>query len=554
MTTTTNGRATARRAARQSADSSRHPLAGTATLVRFMLRRDRIRLLSWSGGLGLFVLYLVTALPTLAETEDDLAATTQLYTEPVGRLLTGPGYGFDEPTFERFAANGYGLYFLIIAAIMSILLVVRHTRVEEQTGRAELVRANVVGRHALLSATMIMAVITNVVVSVVVAVLMIAVGGYGTAGSVLFAAGIAATGLAFAGVAVITVQLSQYSRVAASLAGAVLGLAFVLRAGGDMADAGGTVLSWSSPLAWAQQTAPFVLDRWWPLLLTVGLAVVTAAIGAMLSGRRDLGASFVAVRPGRDRAAPHLGTPLGLAWRLQRASIVGWTIALAVAGLIFGAYADSLLDAMGDLPEELLDVLGADDIVGGYLALIVLFMALLAAAFALLAVHGWRDEETSGRAEPVLATPVSRTIWLGVNAVVTAAGVIFMLAVAGLATGIGAAAVTSDASHIGQLTAASLNQASAVLVVLGLAIGLFGAFPRMLGLSWVVIGYGLIVGMFATMLDLPEGALRVSPFDHAAQMPVETFELLPVVVLTVIAVAAAAVGLVAYRRRGINVA
>jgi ABC-2 type transport system permease protein len=218
-------------------------LAGTRTLVRFMLRRDRVRLPAWAGGLGAFVAYVATAVPSVLETEQDLRDATTLYGDPVGRMLIGPGYGFDAPTYERFMANGYGLYMLVLTALMSILLVVRHTRGEEQTGRAELVRANVVGRHAALSATLVVAAITNLAVAGTVVLAMIAVGGYGATGSALLAAAVAAVGLAFAGVAALTVQLTEYSRAAAGMAGAVLGAAFVLRAGGDMAREGGNILS-----------------------------------------------------------------------------------------------------------------------------------------------------------------------------------------------------------------------------------------------------------------------------------------------------------------------
>jgi ABC-2 type transport system permease protein len=51
-----------------------------------------------------------------------------MFADPVGRMLMGPGTGSTSPTYERFIANGYGLYLLLLAALMSILLVVRHTR------------------------------------------------------------------------------------------------------------------------------------------------------------------------------------------------------------------------------------------------------------------------------------------------------------------------------------------------------------------------------------------------------------------------------------------
>jgi ABC-2 type transport system permease protein len=529
-------------------------LTGTGTQLRFLLRRDRIKLPVWAGGLGLFVLYLLAALPTVAETEEELAGTVELFGDPVGRMLTGPGYGFDDPTFERFIANGYGLYFLILAALMSILLVSRHTRAEEQSGRAELVRANVVGRHANLSATLLLALLTNVAAGLIVWLMMVAPGGYPAHGSLVFATGITVTGLAFAGLTAVTVQLSEYARAASAMSGAVLGAAFVVRAAGDMAGEGGTALSWFSPLAWAQQTAPFVLDRWWPLILPLAFAVVVAALGFRLSTRRDLGASLVAVRPGASRAAPWIGTPFGLALRLQRASIIGWTAALAITGLVFGGYSDALLSAMDDMPDAFVDLFGEQDLIAGYLGFMAQFMAVLIGVFVILAVQGWRSEETTGRAEPVLATPVSRTMWLMANLAVTAAGVLVVSVAAGLASGLAAAGVTGDAQHIADLVLAQLNHLPAVLVVLGVATLLFGLLPRAIAAAWAIVGYGVFVGTFGPLMDLPQAAMNLSPFEHAAELPLEPFEVGPVFALLLFALVGAAVGLLGIRRRGINVA
>jgi ABC-2 type transport system permease protein len=541
------------RTAAPSAANGRQPLAGTGTLVRFLLRRDRRKLPGWAAGFALFMLYLAAAIPVAYGSEEDLFGAAQLFEEPVGRMLIGPGYGFDAPTLERFVANGYGLYFLLLAALMSILLVTRHTRVEEQAGRAELVRANVVGPHALLTATLVVAAITNVVTATLVFLVMVGVGGFGVAGSALFAASVAATGLAFAGLTALTVQLTEYSRAAAGMAGAALGLVFVLRSGGDMAAQGGSALSWTSPLGWGQQTAPFVLDRWWPLALLLVFGAVTAAAGFVVSTRRDLGASLLPARPGRDRAAASLGTPLGLAWRLQRASIIGWTVAVTVGGALFGAYADALLTALEDMPEAFIELFGgAEDMLAGYLAYMAVFMAYVVSIYAVLAVQGWRAEETSGRGEPVLATPVSRWSWYGTNLAVSAGGILVMMLATGVGTGVGAAVVTGDVSHVWDLTLAHLNHVPAVLVVLGLAALLFGVAPRAIGVTWAVVGYGLLAGTFGPLLDLPEAAYDLSPYEQAAGLPLEPFALLPVAALTALAAALAAVGAVALRRRDLH--
>jgi ABC-2 type transport system permease protein len=530
-----------------------HDLVGTWTLVRFQLRRDRIKLPAWAGGLGLFVLYLVSALPTIAETEEDLQGATQLFSDPVGRLLIGPGYGFDAPTYERFVAGGYGLYFLLLAALMNILLVVRHTRVEEQSGRAELVRANVVGRRAALTATLVVAVITDLAAALVVWVAMVGAGGFDPGGSLLFAASIAAMGLAFAGVTTIPVQLSSYSRAAAGTSGAVLGAAFVLRAGGDAAREGGNALSWTSPLGWGQQTAPFVLDRWWPLALLLALAVVTAAAGYALAERRDLGASLLAVRPGPAGAAPWMGTPLGLAFRLQRASLLGWTASLAVAGLAFGAYANALLEGFEQLPEAFLELFGAEDLLDGYLAYMAVYMAFMVGVYAVMAVQGLRTEETSGRGEPVLATGVGRGAWLGSHLLVSTGGVVVITAITGAATGLGAAIVVGEWRYVGELTLAHLGHVPAVLVVLAVATLLYGLVPRAVPAAWALVGYGLIVGTFGALMDLPPIVHDLSPYEHTAQLPLESFAPAPFLLLIAVACATAGAGILAFRRRGINV-
>lgn len=522
---------------------------GLQTLVRFMLRRDKVRLPAWVGGTGLFVVYLCTAIPTAYPSEEDLANALELFGGPMGRMLIGPGYGFDAPTHERFIANGYGLYLFILAALMSILLVVRHTRAEEQSGREELVRANVVGRRASLTAALIIALIANLGAGLAIVFVMVAVGGFGFAGSLLLAASTTATGLAFAGVTAITVQLTEYSRSAASLAGMVLGAAFVLRAGGDMVRTGGSALSWLSPLAWGQQTAPFVLDRWWPLLFPMALACVTAAVGYALSTRRDLGAGLMAVRPGAASAHPWLGTTWGLALRLQQNSILGWTIALAISGLVFGAFADSMLDAGTEMPEVFAEVFAADDLLDGYIAYMATFMAYLISVFSVLAVQDLRSDEISGRSEPLLAMPVSRTAWLATYTTVAAAAVILMAAASGIASGIGTAIVTGQSNYIGEVTLAHLNQVPAILVVLGVATLCFGLLPRAIAVTWVIVGYGLIAGTFGQILDLPRIALDLSPFAHPTRLPIESFRSAPLVALTVLAVAIWTIGLAAFRRR-----
>lgn len=529
------------------------PFTGTATLLRFMLRQDRLFLAVWTVGIALFWLYPTRLVPIVYAPEE-LEGLGRAFGGPMGRLWTGPGYGFDQSRYDTFIAGGYGLYVLLLAALMSILLVVRHTRADEQAGRAELVRANVVGRFAPLTAALGVAVIANVLVAAAIAAVLVSSPHFGVRGTLLFAAGVAAAGLVFAAVTAVTAQLSESSRAAGGFAGAGLGAAFALRALGDMTSEHGGVLSWLSPLAWSQQTAPFVLDRWWPLALSLLFAAAAAAIGYALSARRDVGASVFAVTPGSARAPAWLASPLALAFRLQRASILAWAAAMAVAGLLFGAWTDAMLTSFDDLPDVIVELLGdRETIVDGYLSLMALFMALIAAIFPILAVQGLHGEETSGRGEPVLALPMSRFAWLGTYLAVTACGLSFILAAAGVATGVGAAAVTGDPTHVWDVTVAHLAYAPALLLVLALAALLFGVFPRLIGLTWLVPGYGLLAGVYGPLMDLPGWAADLSPFEHIARLPLEGLAPAPLIVLCLLAAAAGIVGLVAFRQRDFNV-
>lgn len=293
------------------------PLTGTGTLVRFMLRRDRVRLPVWILAIVLFTMASVVALPDLYPTVEDRQARAALMENPGTRAVSGPGYGLDDYTFGAMLSHEFLSWVVIFVALMSLLAMVRHTRNEEETGRAELVRSSLVGRHATTTAALLVVVGANVVLGLMMALGLGSLGleSVGWGSSVLFGAATASVGLVFAGVGAVTAQVNESARGASGFAGAVFALAYLLRAAGDMTRVGGGFLSWLSPVGWAQQTRAYVDDRWWPLLLSVGLTVFLVALAYWLSTRRDVGAGLVEARPGPAEASKALSGPFGLAWR-----------------------------------------------------------------------------------------------------------------------------------------------------------------------------------------------------------------------------------------------
>lgn len=530
-------------------------LTGTGTLLRFMLRRDRVRLPAWTLGLTALLAYFANALPVIFEMGGSLEGLTAFARNPAMALIGGPGFGFDDVTLPRFLVGMYGVFVMLGAAFMSITTVSRHTRVEEQTGRGELVRANVVGRHAQLTAALVVAVGMNLVITVLMGAALVGsqMDPEPASSAFLFAASIGAVGLVFAAVAAVTVQLSPFSRAASGIAGAVLGAAFMVRGLGDMSaaqDGGLGWLSWLSPLGWSQQTAPFTLDRWWPLLLSVLASGLLVTVGYALQGRRDLGAGIWPDRLGAARAPGWLRSPLTLAYRLQRPGLVGWSVAMLVAGLAFGAFARPMEEGVEGMPDAIVDLMGGSgEIIDGYLGFMGLYFAIMVTAYAILSLLSLRGEEHGVRTEPVLATAVSRPAWLVSWGGVTVVGALWLLLLAGVGEGVGAAATVGDWGLLGPTVLGHVAHAPVVWVFAGIAAALYGLVPRLVGLTWAVYGYGVVMSLFGPLLDPPQTALDASLFQHIGQYPAEELSRGAVAVLTAVALALLVAGAAGFRRR-----
>jgi ABC-2 type transport system permease protein len=536
--------------------SERPPRAvftGTGTLVGAILRRDRVRLLAWLLGTTLLLAYFATVLlPGIAGTDDELADLRRIMDGSVGALF-GPGYGRDAISQELYIAGVYGLFFFILAALMTILLVARNTRADEQSGRAELVWSGAVARHAPLTAALIVAVGTNLLLAVLIGSTM-TLSGFDAGDGMLFGASVGAVGLAFAGITALGVQVSESTRVATGIAGATLGAAWAVRAIGDMIRDHGSALSWMSPLAWSNQTRPYVDGRWWPLLLSVGLAAACTAGGYALSARRDVGAGLVAARPGKPEAPRWLTSPVAVAFRLQRASLIWWTTVVAASSFVFGGLADQIADPE-DMSADRLEMFGGslETLIDGYLGFITLIVAAMAGIMVVLGVQAIRTEETKGRAEPVLATATSRLSWLGSQVAVLSLGLVALLVAGGTSSGVGAALSSGDASYLWTMPVAHLAHGPAVLVTLGLAVLLFGRFPRVIPGTWAVVGAGLVVGVVGSITELPRWIGHLVPSEHVGRPPLDDISSPATMTLLVIATVLAAAGSAAFARRDLDV-
>ena len=301
---------------------------------------------------------------------------------------------------------------------MTLLMVGRLTRGEEESGRLELLRSMAVGRHAPLAAAVLVVGAMDVVVGLAVAAALAAMD-LPAAGSLVLGVSYTVLGLIFIGVAAVTSQVVDSARVASGLAGAVLGISFAVRAVGDV---GNGAVSWLSPIGIAQKPRPYGGDVWWPLGLGLVLALLLGAVAAWLAARRDFGAGLVAPRAGPASAPASLDGPFGLAVRLQRGTVLWWAVAVLLTGIAYGSIANSIEDFVADnqTMADMFAAAGGASLTDSYLATSLLILAILTGGAALQMTLRLRSEEAGDRAEPVLATPTSRRGWMASHVLIGA--------------------------------------------------------------------------------------------------------------------------------------
>lgn len=499
-------------------------------LLRARLRRDWLQLSIW------FLLFLSLAAvghsaveSSYGTVKDRAEVIAVLAQTPSVLILRGTPQGTQTDAFQFMLLFAF---LAVLVGLMATFLAVRHTRGDEESGRAELVESTPAGRTSPLVATAIEGVIAVVIMGAV------STGGFlvqgaNAQGSILAGTALAAVGIAFLGIGLLCAQLMRTSRGANGLAAAIVGAAYLLRGIGDATgtfDSEGLTMtagwiSWLSPIGWGQRTDPFSSPNWWPVLLPLALGALTFALALALRSRRDIDSSLIAERPGRATAPASLGGPIGLVWREVRNPVIGWAIAAALFGLLIGSLGEALTTGAGankDLQDNLGRTVGSIAGPNAHGAFIDLFvvamfsvMGALAAIASVQAIVRARQDEAGGTAEIVVSSPVSRLRWFGAYLVIAVVSAVAVVGV-GLLGGLGGAAASGAPSHrLETILLASIAQLPAALVLAAVAALIFGILPRWtVGLGWAVLLVAIFVGQFGSLFGLPDWVRQASPFSH----------------------------------------
>ncbi|MBV9721902.1 MAG: ABC transporter permease [Mycobacterium sp.] len=521
---------------------------GTLSMLRLYLRRDRVVLPLWVFllSLPLSTVYVGSIEKVYPDQAARAAFAASIMASPAQRATYGQIYN------DSLGATGIwkaGMFHLLIAVAV-ILTVIRHTRADEDTGRAELLDSTAVGRYASLTAA--------VLVSFGASVITGAIGSAGLlttsvppAGSLAFGAALSCSGLVFTAVAAVAAQLSPSARFARGAAFAALATAFSLRAIGD---AGSGTLSWLSPLGWSLQVRPYAGDRWWVLLLHLVTTLLLTALAYRLLAGRDVGAGLIAERPGPASASWVLRGSLGLVWRLDRGLLLLWTVGLCLFGLLFGSVVHGIGEELGGgTAQDIIERMGGTSAIEeSFVAVAFCMLGMMAAAFAVSLVLRPHQEEAGQRAETVLGGAVGRSRWLAGHLAAALLGSAAAMLIAGLVAGLSYGVAAHDiGGKLSMVIATAAVQLPAAWLAAAVTVALFGFAPRFSSLSWGVLVGFVALYLIGSLSGFPQWLLDLEPYAHVPQVTSGDFTVVPLLWLLVLDATLIALGFMAFRRRDV---
>ena len=525
----------------------------TGALSFFILRRDRLRVPIWLISLAVLTFAVAESFTDLYATDAERLAIAETMKNPAMAAMVGRGYGLENYTAGAMMAHQMLLFTGLAVAIMSILLVARHTRADEEDGRIELIRSLPTGRLSNLSATLLVMFGVNIVLSLLIGFGLFALGieSMNLEGSLLYGAALGAIGLFFTAITAVFAQASENSRGTIGLSFMILGVSYLIRAVGD---AGNEVISWFSPLGWVLGAEVYVNNYWWPILLTIGVAIVISVLALYLNAIRDLESGFLPAKPGRKYATVFLQSPLGLTLRLQRTGLIAWAIGMFVLGASYGSVLGDLESFFADneMMQNLIQSTEGFSLTDQFMTMLMSIMAMISTIPAIMAMNKLIGEEKKNRTEHLLGRAVSRTHLIGSSLAVSIVTSFVMLSLTAIGLWSAGSVVMEEGLEFGSLYGSAMVYLPALWIMIGLAVLFIGAVPKLASLTWFYLLYSFIVVYLGGLLQFPEWMANLSPFGHIPQIPVEEMDFMKVAILTIIGIILSVAGFIGYNKRDIS--
>ena len=541
---------------------------GFGSVYAKTLRDSRLAFMIVAGILGGLMLVAGAGVGSVYGTPGSRTDLARLATDLAGQspVLRGlVGNPVNVGTVGGYVMWKYGPVFIYVACLWSILALSGTLAAEARRGSLEFVAAAPFGRRRL-ALEKLAAHVT--VMAGAMAILALASGLAGAVFGTLpgdaippqaaigFALWLGLVALASGSVAF---ALSPFlgRAGAAGIAGFVLFAGYLLNGYQAVAPAlaGIADLTWFS---WTAKHLPLAGQYDWGSLVPVALvSVVLLAVGVEAFARRDLGASSSIRAPGLPGALLGLRGPIGRAFADRLPSGLAWSLGLGVFGLVIAAASGSLTGELAKMSPATIrifrTVLPNFDLTsaGGFLQLVFVQLGFIVIGFASASlVGGWASDETSGRLEMLLATPLARRSWAVSGAIAVYLTIAVMTVVLAVAVGVGALMAGSDAltPMAGSVT---LGLYAAAVAGVGFAVG--GLVRTSIAAEAValVVTVTFLVDLVAPPLRLPDWVHQLALTAHMGQPMVGAWDVAGIVACLVLAAGGPALGGWGMRRRDV---
>ena len=540
-------------------------LYGFGSIYGKTLRDSRLAVLVVGGVLGVVVFAgggEMTATYATLDARRELAALSASL-PPVLRGVYGNPVNVD--TLGGFVTWHYAAYVTLLVGLWSILALSSTLAGEARRGSLDLLAVGPLSRAVIALEKLAGHVTALVAATAVVATAAWAAGilfarfpgdEVAPAAAAAFGVGLAIKGL-MAGSVAFALAGFVGRGTAAGIAGAVLFGGYVVTGYRDVVPAFDAVagLSW---LGWTANHLPLAGRYDWGSIGIVAVATAgLLAVGIAGFVRRDISITGTSRAPGLPRALLGIGGPARRAFGELLPASVAWGLGLGLYGLLMAAASRAFVDELAKAPSllemvnNLLPGMDWTTPVGFLELLFVDFGLVLVGLAAATLVAGRMGDETAGRFELLLATPVSRVRWAVANGVGAWLGIAVVTAfiAASLAIGVAAAGGEVATPLVGTLVLAIYG---AALVGLGSAVGgLFG--PSFAGWTVAAIAIGIfLVDVLGPTLGLPDWLQQLALTNHVGEPMLGTWDLGGIAACLVLAVGGLALGAWGFRRRDVG--
>ena len=538
---------------------------GFGSIYGKTIRDSRRAVLAIAILLGLLLVGVSLAIVTEFNTPGSRAQLVAVVAAVPAILAGLAGKAVNVGTLGGYLQYKYGSFFPIIVSLWAILALSATLATEARRGSLELVAATAIARRRMALEKLFAHLTGQAIVALVVFVALLTVGrsihglpgdeitfdmaaGYAIS---LFLLGIAAGAVAFA--------LAPFVG-----RGSAAGVAGAIMFGGFIVNGYQAAIPSIAPLAnltwfgWTSNHIPLAGQFDWASLLPVALvSLILFVVGVEAFARRDIGATSPIPTPSLPRALVGLQGPTGRGIGQNLPSSIAWGIGIGLFGLAIAGSGKSFIDELGkatDFVKLLNQVFPGFDIrsVGGFLQLLfVEFGMILAGLAAATLVAVWASDETSGRLEFLLATPLSRRRWVTSGAVAALVGVAVFTVMTMVGIAIGAVIAGSEIATpvAGTLV---LGLYAAALVGIGIAVGgLFGTgYAGPFVAIFTIVTW--FIGIIGPALNLPDVVHDLALTSHYGFTMLGQWDAVGVIASAVLAVGGVLVGAWGFRRRDLR--